>query len=312
MKAKMNRLLFPFAIVWFINSYAQNTAEKLGYPKDAKLLIIHADDLGVSHSENIASIKAIEKGCVNSASIMVPCPWFPEIADYAKKHHNFDFGLHLTLTSEWKYYKWGPSLLDERTASFRNKQGYFYDNVADVATYGKPENLRFELLAQIQKAKDAGIDITHLDAHMGAVMATPEFLETYIKTGKEYRLPVLLSKGIPAMASEKIQSLLTTNDVIVDAVFSASPIDFKDGMEKFYTKVLNDLGPGLNCLLIHTSFDDKEMQAITVDHADWGATWRQADFDFFSSEKCSALITENNIVLVTWREIRDKITRAEP
>lgn len=308
MKTTICNLFFNLVVLYSIT--AQSTiAEQLGYTADTKLLIIHADDLGVSHSENRASIKAMEEGCVNSASIMVPCPWFPEIAKYAKSHPNMDFGLHLTVTSEWKYYKWGATSGTHDISSFIDDQGYFYAGVADVAANGKAASLQLELSAQVKKALKAGIEVTHLDAHMGAVMATPEFLEAYIKTGRQFKLPVLLDYGIPAMQSENIKSLITEKDVVVDALFTAMPTDFEKGMEQYYTYVLNNLDSGLNVLLIHTAFDDEEMRAITIDHPEWGAAWRQADYDFFTSEQCKSLIESNSIQLVTWKEIRDKITR---
>lgn len=305
--------LLTFLVFGFqsVEAQATNVAERLGYTKDDKLLIIHADDLGVSHSENMASIKAMEEGCVNSASIMVPCPWFPEIAAYAKDHSEMDFGLHLTVTSEWKYYKWGPSYWSHIMATFRNEQGYFYDDVADVVANGNPDVLMPELATQVRLALQAGIDVTHLDAHMGAVMATPDFLKAYIQVGKEFRLPVLLDNGIPAMGDSEIQEMLTEKDVVVDRVLTAMPEDYANGMDQFYTKTLNELKPGLTCLLIHTAYDDEEMRAITIDHPDWGAAWRQADFDFFTSDKCKTLLEANGIILVTWREIRDKITRGK-
>ncbi|HKC37295.1 MAG TPA: ChbG/HpnK family deacetylase, partial [Chitinophagaceae bacterium] len=115
-----------------IFSQAKTIQERLGYPKDAKLVIIHADDLGVSHSENAASTTALEKGSVSSASIMVPCPWFPEIAAYALLHPAADLGLHITLTSEWKYYKWGPVTAKEKVPGLINKNGFLYSSVDSV------------------------------------------------------------------------------------------------------------------------------------------------------------------------------------
>src|SRR5688572_20186386 len=118
--------LFYSTLAW---GQAKSIREKLGYPKDAKLVIIHADDLGVAHSENAASINAMEKGSVSSASIMVPTPWFPEIAHYASTHAAADLGLHITLTSEWKYLKWGPVTSAQQVPGLVNKQGFLYASV---------------------------------------------------------------------------------------------------------------------------------------------------------------------------------------
>ncbi len=109
------RLTFAVLIIFlfspFINAFGQtkSIAERLGYPADSKLLIIHADDLAVAHSEDAASFDALDKHSVTSASVMVPCPWLNEVAAYAKEHPDADLGLHLTLTSEWKTYRWGPA-----------------------------------------------------------------------------------------------------------------------------------------------------------------------------------------------------------
>lgn len=292
-----------------LHTQQSSIAERLGYPKDTKLLIIHADDLGVAHSENRASLKAFEQGSVNSGSVMVPCPWFLEIAAYAKTHTTHDIGVHLTLTSEWKQYKWGPVLQHENTQSLTDANGHFPDNVADVVTNADVMVLKKELEAQVRLALDAGIDVTHLDAHMGAVMATPEFLKAYIEIGKAHQLPVLLVEAIAGLQDPSVRALLDAQDVLVDSVYSASPEDYAQGMASYYEQVLTNLGPGLNCILIHTAFDDAEMQAVTVDHPNWGAAWRQADFDFFTSESCRELLREQQIQLVTWREIRDEITR---
>ncbi|WP_165614853.1 polysaccharide deacetylase family protein [Flagellimonas flava] len=275
------------------------------------MLIIHADDLGMSNSENRASIEGLEMGPVNSASIMVPCPWFPEIASYAKTHQHVDFGLHLTLNSEWKNYKWGPVSAKDSVATLVNSQGYFFDNVPEVVQKGDPDHVEIELRNQVLKAKKEGIDITHLDAHMGAAMGSVDFLAAYIKVGREFNLPVLLDDAIPAMADTKIQEMLGPKDIVMDRTMSANPTNFANGMDVFYTSILNELEPGLNCLLIHLAYDDVEMRAITVDHPDWGAAWRQADFDFFNSKEAKKLVEDNNIVLVTWKMLRDKIVRAD-
>ena len=291
----------------------QNLAERLGYAPDAKLLIIHADDAGVSHSENIATIKGMEEGIVNSASIMVPCPWFPEIAAYASKHAaDKDFGLHLTITSEWRDFKWGPTSSKNEVASLVNPHGYFYHLVDSVVVHANAPDVEKEITSQIEKALDFGIDVTHLDAHMGAVMSTPEFLEAYIRKGREYQVPVLLNREIPALEELRSRMTLTNRDILTDRVYQANPeIYSKQGMEDYYEQVLNELQPGLSVILIHLAMDDEEMKAVTVDHPNWGSKWRQDDLDFFTSEKANRLIETNNIQLITWRELRDKIVRAK-
>jgi predicted glycoside hydrolase/deacetylase ChbG (UPF0249 family) len=299
-----------FLISCGVSAQNKTIAERLGYNSNAKLLIIHADDLGVSHSENIASIKALEETPVNSASIMVPCPWFPEIAKYARENQTADLGLHLTLNSEWLYYKWSPVTSLDAVTTLVNDKGYFYSQIQDVVQKANAKEVALELRNQIKKAYQFGIDVTHLDAHMRTAISSPEFLEAYINLGKEFKLPVLLNKNMPLLQHERIQALIDDKVVINDMIYTAIPTDFDSGMANYYTKVLQNLEPGLNSLLIHLAYDNDEMKAITVEHDYWHSKWRQADMDFFSSAECATLLKQNNITLVTWRELRDKIIRA--
>lgn len=307
---------FILLFVFNLSASAQNNAniaEKLGYPRDAKLLIIHADDAGVSHSENMATIKGMEEGIVNSASIMVPCPWFPEIANYARKNSKEkDFGLHLTVTSEWKDFKWSSTSSKNEVKSLINPQGYFYSLTDSVRIHGNAADIEKEIGSQIEKALAFGIDVTHLDAHMMAVMSTPEFMEAYIKKGREYKVPVLLNKEIPTFEAIREKMNLTSKDVVTDYLYQAYPEVYNtQGMEKFYEGILNNLEPGLSVILIHLALNNDEMKAVTRDHPDYGSEWRQDDLNFFTGKKARRLIKNNDIVLVTWREIRDKIVRAE-
>jgi len=307
----MNRIFIVLICFCCSAAYSQvkSIQEKLGYPKNAKLLIIHADDLGVSHSENRASIKAMEKGCVSSASIMVPCPWFPEIAAYAQSKPNADLGLHLTITSEWKNYKWGPVTPHAQVPGLVNKNGFFYSSVDSVLKNATAIEVQEEIHNQIKRAIQFGVQPTHLDAHMGAVLYRPDFLKAYIKAGHDFRIPVFLPRQIETALKIKLDSMITEKDVVVDYVLGAEPKDFKNGMKSFYTNGIKNIKPGLTYLIIHTAYDDAEMKAVAIDHPSWGSAWRQQDFDFFSSANCSKLLKENNIYVITWKEIRDKITR---
>ncbi len=304
-KLNMKKLLLPALIFITSITCAQTTLqEKLGYPKNTKLLIIHGDDLGVSHSENKATTVAMETGSVSSASIMVPTPWFPEIAAWASAHPKADFGLHLTLTSEWKYYKWGPVAAKEKVPGIVNRSGFLFESADSVQKSGSVAEVETELRAQIERAKAFGIDVTHLDSHMGTLFFKPEYLELLIKLGREYKVPVLLARLLP-----NLDKYITDKDVVIDNIYIANPPDFKNGMEKFYTGIIQSLQPGVSEIILHAAYDDSEMQGVTVDHPDYGAAWRQADFNFFSSATCKKLLQENNIRVITWREIRDKLLR---
>ena len=174
-----------------------------------------------------------------------------------------------------------------------------------LGTTAKIDEVEKELRAQINRAIQFGIDPTHLDSHMGMLFQSADLANTYVKLGREFKIPVLLNKEI--INAFKIQT--TAMDVVLDKVITAQPPDFKGGMKNYYTNVLNTLGPGVNCLLIHLAYDDEEMKAVTIDHPDWGAAWRQADFDFFTSEECRKILKDQKIQLITWKEIRDKVLR---
>jgi chitin disaccharide deacetylase len=291
-------------------SIAQSTAERLGYPAGTKLLIVHADDIGVAHSENEATFKAFDKGAISSGSIMVPCAWLPEVGVYAKSNPNADLGLHLTLTAEWRDYKWGGAIGRTEAPSLVDAKGFFPDNSAAVASNAKLAEVEKELRAQVERAKQFGIDPTHFDSHMGSLFTTPDLLKLYIRLGHEYKVPVMLhDQFAKPLLGVEYSSLITKNDVVTDMIYMANPPDYQKGMKAFYTDVMKNIKPGLNVLLIHLAFDDSEMRAVTIDHPDYGAAWRQADFDFITSEECKKLLAENKIKVITWREIRDKIVR---
>lgn len=310
MKKIISACYFLIVMLVAANGQQKTIQERLGYARDTKLLIIHADDIGVSQSENAASIFAMEKGSVSSGSIMMPCPWMGDIAAYARNHPDADLGLHLTLTSEWKYYKWGTVTPVNQVSSLVNKNGYLYSSVDSLHRYGRLEDVEKEIRSQIERAKQFGIDPTHFDSHMSSLFASPAYLQLIIKMGREYNVPVLLnSEALKVSYNIDLSKYISEKEVLVDKLFVAEPGNYKKGMNTYYTDVLKSLQPGLNCLLLHTAFDNPEMQAVTIDHPDYGAAWRQADFDFFTSAVCRNLLQQQNIKVITWKEIRDKLFR---
>jgi predicted glycoside hydrolase/deacetylase ChbG (UPF0249 family) len=290
----------------FLRAYKKlattSVQSRLGYPENTKLLIIHADDLGITRTENAASIEALEKGMVNSGSIMVPGRGVNEILQYAKSHPGIDVGVHLTLTSEWNSYKWGPVLPSVEVKSLVETDGFFFPDKASLVKKSLPSDLKKELRAQVNCLIEAGVDITHLDSHMFIAFSN-KILKIVSELGREFRLPVLLTDKLP------IYYLIAKNVIMVDKLYYAKPKNYINGLADFYSEVLRSIKPGLNCILVHLAFDNKEMQDITLDQINFGSAWRQADFDFFTGDECRRLIKENNIQLITWREIRDKLLR---
>src|SRR5215475_9335414 len=179
-------------VFWQKNSAQTKTvAERLGYPAEAKLLIIHADDLAIAHSLDAASFEALDKGAATSASIIVPGPWLTEVADYAKAHPDADLGLHLALTSEWKTFRWGSVESKDKVPSLLDSAGTLWPLTENVAKNANPKEVEKEYRAQIERALAMGIHPTHLDTHMGSALSSPEILAVYVKIAHEYHLPIL-------------------------------------------------------------------------------------------------------------------------
>lgn len=195
----MKKLFFlSIAISFAFVAHAQQTqtyAEKLGYPKGARVIILHVDDAGMSHDSNDGVIKATSLGVANSTSVMMPCPWVPEFKAYMDKHPLLDVGLHLTLTSEWDNYRWAPLAGKAAVPGLVDKQGAMWPAVVSVYFKAKPEEVDVEIRAQYDRAIAMGIKPTHLDSHMGTLFAKPAFMEKYIQLGIEKQVPVMFPGG---------------------------------------------------------------------------------------------------------------------
>jgi len=295
--------LFVFVlVVASVHAQDRTLVERLGYPRDAKLIIVHADDLGMAHSVNLATMKAFESGLVNSGSIMVPCPWLPEIAAYARTNPQADLGLHLTLTSEWTQFRWGPVSSKDRVASLLDPNGYFRLTESEAAKYADPKEVELEIRAQIERAKALGIVPTHLDSHMGTLYQNKALFEVFLRVAREYKLPVRVAKAWFSRA-DFLPELVTPNDVFIDRVLDINPSVAPQDWPTFYSDALRKLEPGVTEIIIHLAYDDAEMRGATSDHPAWGAAWRQRDFEFFTSDAFRKVLAENQIKLITWREI---------
>lgn len=284
-------------VVSALPAQTKNIAERLGLPRDAKLLILHADDLGVAHSVNAATFEALDSGAISSASVMVPTPWISEVAAYARAHPNADLGIHLTLTSEWDTYRWGSVESKDKVPSLLDSAGTFPSDVPPVATRAKLQEVDRETRAQIDRALALGIRPTHLDSHMGAHFATPELIATYVKVAHDYGLPFLALRVDPPMP-------LSEKDILLDALIIAGPDVPRDQWKAFYVNAIANLKPGLTEMIVHLGRDDAELQAVMVNHEPYGSAWRQRDFDVVTSPEFRKALQDHRVTLITWKDLQ--------
>jgi chitin disaccharide deacetylase len=295
-----------FAIVFLIlpltRAFGQTKtiAERLGYPSESKLLILHADDLAVAHSVDAASFDALDQHAVTSASIMVPCPWLSEIAAYARTNPDVDLGLHLTLTSEWKTYRWGPVESQDKIPSLLDPSGNFWPDTDQRNL--KPEEVEREIRAQIERAVAMGIHPTHLDSHMGVLFSRPELFAVYVKIAREYKLPFLAVRS--ADAPKELLSMLSDKDLVLDSIVMADPKVAAGDWKAFYLSAIKNLTPGLTEIIVHLGHNDAELQAVMVDHPDYGAAWRQRDYEVVTSPEFKKALQDNHVVLIKWQDLR--------
>ena len=273
----------------------------------AKRLMIHADDLGLCHAKNAATIQAMEHGSVNSGSIMAPCAWIGEIASFARAQTDVDLGVHLTLTNEWDHYRWQSVAPKQTVSSLVDEYGLLHDLSSIFDQKIDPSEVEIELCAQIDKALSFGIDPTHLDTHDFVLLKRRDLLAIYLKVARKYHLPALFHPGfVEDNFGVNCSGIYHPEEVWVDRVVMAFPDDYATGLAQFYTRTLQSLQPGLTMLLVHPAYDTPEMQAITTDNIDCCAAWRQQDFDYFSGDTCKQILEEEGIELVRWRDLSQK------
>ena len=283
-------------------------------PSCRRSLVIHSDDAGFCAAANSATIKAMELGSVSSSSIMVPLPGFPEIADYAVKHPEKDFGIHLTLTSETPYFRWGPVLKD-RVPTLVQKDGSFWRTSQDVASHADAGEVAMELEAQIQMALARGIRITHLDHHMWVMLQKPEFLKVYMELGLKFGLPVRLHRQLtveetgellrnPDEYQAIIQSAIARKNPLFDAIETNNYDVAPDQKRNYFLNALRSLQPGTSEFCIHCS--EMREGALLPPHA----IRRQADLTVFTSDEMKDEIRRQGIRVVSWDDLK-RLNRGE-
>lgn len=283
--------------MWTPSDYPAAMAEAL----PIRMLVMHHDDLGGSHSANAAFIELFDMGVVTSGSVMVPCAWFPEMAAIARERPDLDIGVHLTLTAEFPRFRWRP-LTGVKRNGLTDESGFFWSSVAD-ARAADLRAVEEELRAQIETALEAGIDATHLDAHMGTVWQ-PEFVDLYQRLGEEFRLPIVLTRDVGKMAPadfnfEPAFKRLVERGNPDFQRFLMTPFGNPAPDEDAYAEIFSAAVPGLNWGAFHfTAPGDFAM--ISDD-----APTRLAEYQFFRSGRAKTLIEAAGLSLVGMRSFRD-------
>lgn len=287
-------------------------AERLGFAATDRVAVVHADDIGMCHAANEGAFEALEQGVVTCGSIMVPCPWFPEAAARARANPGaYDLGVHLTLNSEWSHYRWGPVAGRRAVPSLLDDEGYLPRTSVEVAQRAKPAEVELELRTQIETALAAGVDVTHLDAHMGTAFFPP-FLDVYAKLAQEFRVPAMavvpdrqaLARAGLAGATDTIRrvvELLSADGLpILDAI-DANSLGFAPGEGEAHTRGrLAGLGAGVTYFIIHPARESEELRAIAPDHHA-----RSFEHEFYGSPRGRTALAEAGIRTVGMRALRD-------
>lgn len=285
-------------------SEGMSLAQRLGYTASDKLLIVNADDTGMCHSANTAVIEALGRGLLRSATIMVPCPWFPEIAAYAKSNPDKDFGVHLCHTSEWERYRWGPVAPREQVPSLIDPEGYLWRGVPEVYANATPAEALIEGRAQIRRALAAGIDVTHLDSHMGTLQLHPDYLKVYQQLAVEFNLPVRMASqatldraGFPQLRdSFAAKGILFPDHFVYEELKDES----KD-VKGFWMNVVKNLKPGVTEVYVHPAVASDELKSIT-------GTWqtRSLEYEVFTHDpSMRQLIQDGGVKTISFRPLRN-------
>lgn len=308
--------MFALSIMCTVSSAAETEsptyAERLGWPAGTKAIIFHVDDAGMSHNSNMGAFRAIEDGVATSTSVMMPCSWVPEFADYFKAHPDLDAGIHLTLTAEWKKYRWGPVSGKPAVPGLTDSDGYLWRSVPEVVSHATADEVEAEMRAQIDKALAMGIKPTHLDSHMGTCFQ-PGYLDRYIKVGIEKQIPVLIMGGhmqyIGAEAGAlkpMVRSIARTVwdsglPVIDDLVTQPTTASDYNQRKAELIKLLGDIKPGITEIIVHCT-----VQTEVFSHISGSGPTREAELRLLTDKDVKKFIEDEGIVLTTWRELKKR------
>jgi chitin disaccharide deacetylase len=287
-------------------------AERLGYGPNSRVLILHADDVGMCCEANLAAEEYFRTGDIQSASIMFPCPWAADFAAWFKEHPQADCGVHVTLTSEWKRYRWGPVAPRGKVPGLVDKDGMLHNNVLGVALGATPEQVEIEIRAQIDRALASGIKPTHLDTHMGSVYCRPDVAKVFLKLALEYKIPAFVLEPTPEMIEKLRQEGFPATDEMIRTMreYPMPKLDrftdvprgktYEETRTKFF-EMVRSLPPGITQIIFHPSVESEALKRIT-------GSWRQRSWEarLFSDPEVKQFFKDQGVQFTTWREMGER------
>ncbi len=279
-------------------SATKTIAEELGFAKDAKLLIINADDSGLCHSANMATLRALEMGAVTTTTAMPPCPWFPEMAILAADNPDLDVGLHLTVNCEWKRYRWAPVAGPKAVPSLVGADGFFWPTEDETVANGTVEDVRTEMRAQIERALTLGLKPTHIDNHMGPIHYRRDFFEAMVEIGHEYGLP----SRVPFY-----HDVAEAHDMPCIQSFGMYYAPEGGKKEKFelYEAHVRGLEPGVHEIAVHLADDTEEWRELCfVANDDHPWEDRLLDYQYVTAPETASLFREVGVELIGYRALQ--------
>ena len=310
--------LLPVTPCAAADAESKTWAERLGWPAGKRVVIFHADDVGMCYEANQAVQRALTNGYYRSAACMVPCPWFNDMAAWCVAHPQYDVGLHLTLTSEWRTYRWGPVAPHEKVKGLLDPLGYFYRDVPSVALSAKPDEIATEIRAQLARARKLGVKPSHIDTHMGTVYARPDYTAAYLQMAMAEQIPAMVIDMTPRTIQKfrKQGYPITESSLRLLAGYTLPKLDDFHSVEAAKTyeekrqKVFEQLRlftPGLHEIIFHPSVESEGLKRITN-------SWQQRVWEdrLFADPAVQEYIAKNEIIVSSWKEVMARFKKSTP
>lgn len=291
-------------------------AEKLGWPAGKKIIMLHADDIGMCPEANTAAKQQLEAGDIQSAAVMIPCPNAEEFITYAKNNPKLDIGLHLTLTSEWKTYRWGPVTDDAEVPGLLDGDKKLWHSVPQVVQHASADEVEKEIRAQIEQSIAWGHRPDHIDTHMGTLFGDPSYVKVYMKVAEEYGIPAnIIDISNPTVLAEFRSKGYPMDDTVVKMSedYTLPKLDYFTSAPKAKTyeekigsfkELINSLEPGLTEIIFHPSVLTENLKGIT-------GSWQQRSWEaqMFSDPDLIQFFEDEDIVFTNWQEIMERFEK---